>query len=1277
MSIRLKAALVILLIVFSITAANFVSSMFFTRHGLIEAMEKWQTLDCKLADKLVSTQISLLKSNASTVSERLRDARSKEEMVNIMKTQLEEFPDFMAFAVFTHDSKVAGFGDLPDSTDQLGNNPYLQAAFEGKSVISTSRKPLEDDTILVFHVYVPMEENRVLSATISGMFFRDLVSEYQLWETGSIFILDGQGTYLAHHNIDYVFERLNYIERAKTDPTLQSIGEFYEKMISCKEGVGVYSLQGKERVCSYRKVTASAVGWVIGVVAPIHESPQITMQRGLLFSSLLFLVIGTVVAVFLSNAVVLPFAKIEEQNRHLENLNDTVRLQSDRIQGEYERQKRVLDSMPLTLHLWNQNHCIFDCNEEAVNLFHVKTKEECLGPFLDFSPLYQPDGVLSREKAEYCLTRAFDDGKHVFEWMHQWLDGTPIPTEVTLVRIKLGETDVIAAYVRSLQEHKKMMLDIEQRDKLLKAGNNIATILLATTNENRYENSLLSSMEFIGRCLGVDRVQFWKNEMIDGEHCFIQKHQWLSEIGRQKTNVPLGLKHRFRDFPDWESLFSRGECVNGPVSKQPEHAQRLLHAYGIDSIVIIPLLLQECPWGFFVLNDCHQERTFTTEEIDILHSVGLLMINAVQRNEMTLNLRDTAVQLEKALEQAREANQAKSDFLANMSHEMRTPLNAVLGLSVLALEASNLDDESRANIEKIYNAGATLLSTVNDILDISKIEAGKFELIPSEYDVPSLINDTVIQNMVRIGDKPIEFVLDIDGTLPSHIYGDELRVKQILNNLLSNAFKYTMEGTVKLSLYCTREKDSVWLTVQVRDTGLGIRQEDMDHLFDNYTKLDTTTNRHIEGTGLGLPICKQLAEMMDGSIHVESKYGSGSVFTIRLRQKFVTDVTIGTDLAENLKKFKYSDNKRVQNAKLSRLHLPYATVLVVDDIATNLDVAKGLLKPYLMQVHCVTGGQQAIDAIREEKVKYNAVFMDHMMPGMNGIEATRLIRQIETEYAQNVPIIAMTANAIVGSEQMFLNNGFQAFLSKPIDISRLDEIVRHWIRDKEQEKEYEKKQSLANSQEQPKASNEINLSVFGKIVETNIDLEKALRHFGGDWETLADVLHSFAVHIPALLDTIKGVNKNNLTDYTIAVHGIKGASRGIFANMVGDAAETLEEAGKKGNLEKIMDYNPSFIETTQKLVEQIKDLLQSQGRVIVKAIKDKPDVETLAELLTACQNYAMDAVDAAMAKLEDYDYESDGELVAWLRENVDQMNFMQIKEKLTAVCSSAFLTSKG
>jgi signal transduction histidine kinase len=420
------------------------------------------------------------------------------------------------------------------------------------------------------------------------------------------------------------------------------------------------------------------------------------------------------------------------------------------------------------------------------------------------------------------------------------------------------------------------------------------------------------------------------------------------------------------------------------------------------------------------------------------------------------------VRLAKQQAEAEAVSQAKSVFLANMSHEMRTPMNVIVGFTDLMMEEEDVPDEIKTTLRKINTAGHTLMGLINNVLDISKIEAGKLELAPVQYDLASLLNDVMTLNMIRIQNKPITFKLNIEGAIPAMLFGDDLRVKQILNNLLSNAFKYTKKGTVTLSVVVkgitTNETvtngnttNGFDISFTVSDTGIGIREEDISKLFNDYNQVDTKANRAIEGTGLGLSITKKFIEMMGGEISVESEYGKGTSFRAKIRQGFVGDQLMGRETVESLCGMRYLDKKRQRQEKLSRLDLSYARVLVVDDFPTNLDVAAGMLRKYKMQVDCVQSGREAVDLIAAGEPVYDAVFMDHMMPEMDGVEATKKIRALDTEYARNVPVIALTANVIAGNEQMFLNNGFNALLPKPFNVMSLDSMVQLWVRDKSRE----------------------------------------------------------------------------------------------------------------------------------------------------------------------------------------------------------------------------------
>ena len=631
----------------------------------------------------------------------------------------------------------------------------------------------------------------------------------------------------------------------------------------------------------------------------------------------------------------------------------------------------------------------------------------------------------------------------------------------------------------------------------------------------------------------------------------------------------------------------------------------------------------------------------------ILIALGLLLSVALS----FLLLRLSAAKM-----QSDEENRSKSSFLAFMSHEIRTPLNAIIGLSEIQMR-KDLPPDTHTDLVKIYNSGSNLLGIINDILDISKIGAGGFRLVPVEYALPNLINDAVQLHLVRIGSRPVTFTLDLEETLPVGLFGDELRVKQILSNLLSNAFKFTQKGSVILDIRWKRQDNHAWLTFRVSDTGIGIRTEDLGKLFKEYSQLDTTINRKIEGTGLGLTITKDLAERMDGSISVASEYGRGSVFTVTIRQEIVDAAPIGGIAAANLKRFRFAEDQRGQNKNFERIPMPHARVLVVDDMPTNLDVTKRLLLPYAMAVDCVLSGREAVERIRGGAVRYDAVFMDYMMPEMDGVEATRIIRnEIPTDYARDVPIIALTANALTGNEDLLLSKGFNAFISKPIDTLRLDAILKEWIGNRRQEEEI------------PPVGGRAQTGLLAGRHMNGIDLQTLVTYYDSE-NTYLYILRSFAKHTPALLEKLRQAPEGDLAGYAILAHGLKGSARNIGANAVGNLAETLENAAKKGDRETVAANNEKLLSLAETLLADLNALLRSlYGEPGEKRLLDAAETTLLAAMLAASTRFDAMGMENIMGELESAEYASpdDAELVAWLREQLDNLEYGVIRDRLEA-----------
>jgi len=403
-------------------------------------------------------------------------------------------------------------------------------------------------------------------------------------------------------------------------------------------------------------------------------------------------------------------------------------------------------------------------------------------------------------------------------------------------------------------------------------------------------------------------------------------------------------------------------------------------------------------------------------------------------------------ELYNAKEQAETANRVKSDFLARMSHEIRSPMNAILGITEMQLEKEGLPPDMAEALDKVHDSGYLLLNIINDILDLSKIESGRMELTPINYDIQSLINDTVQLNVLRFENKPIKFILKVDEDVPATLFGDDLRIKQILNNIISNAFKYTESGEVEMSVSAevSGANNPVILVVRVRDSGRGLSQEQIDRLFEDYSRFNMEANRQIEGTGLGMSITKHFIDMMGGEINVKSELGKGSEFTIRIPQGYVDSSVLGKEGTNSLQQLyagRKSRQKKVSN--INREYMPYGRVLIVDDMEPNLYVARGLLSPYGLSMETASNGPEAIEKIKNGQT-FDIIFMDHYMPEMDGMETVKIIR----DFGYKLPIVALTANALVGQAKIFLENGFDGLISKPIDTRQLDSTLNKLIRDK-------------------------------------------------------------------------------------------------------------------------------------------------------------------------------------------------------------------------------------
>lgn len=603
----------------------------------------------------------------------------------------------------------------------------------------------------------------------------------------------------------------------------------------------------------------------------------------------------------------------------------------------------------------------------------------------------------------------------------------------------------------------------------------------------------------------------------------------------------------------------------------------------------------------------------------LISGMGVMLVNLsfylLMENPDIILLR----QIEKEKRKADEANMAKSSFLSHMSHEIRTPMNAIVGMTEILLR-TDMTQEQKEYLMNIKSSGTALVSIINDILDISKIEVGKMELTEDVYEFPTLLSDIrmIIQN--RIGEKNIELVFEVDKNLPQHLYGDDVRIRQIIINLLNNAVKFTEKGCITLKIEVKSQvNDEICLKVSVADTGQGIKKEDIQRLFNAFEQVDKKANKGKEGTGLGLAISSELIRMMGGKLEVKSEYGKGSEFFFTIYQKLVL---------EEVKKQKENETESMN------FTAPEASVLIVDDNDMNLKVAVGLLAPLQMKIEVAESGQRALEMIQQKK--YHMVFMDHMMPGMDGVETTALLRKIEGCSYEELPVIALSANAMKEAEKLFQESGMNGFVAKPIDMRKICAVIRKWLPEEllkyQEVSEYENNQSVNKH-------NRIEINKTKSDMEIpnleGIDKEEGIKNVGsvalfvnllGDYYRLIDVK---AAKIEQC------VEEKQIRDYTIEVHALKSVSRMIGAMELGEQFYRLEQLGNALDIEAIREETPDVLENYRKY----KEILAAYGTVeeSEKTQVSKEEVkECLYRMQKALEEMDIDGADEAMERLEGY-----------------------------------------
>lgn len=542
---------------------------------------------------------------------------------------------------------------------------------------------------------------------------------------------------------------------------------------------------------------------------------------------------------------------------------------------------------------------------------------------------------------------------------------------------------------------------------------------------------------------------------------------------------------------------------------------------------------------------------------------------------------------EKAKEIAQQANRAKSDFLANMSHEIRTPINAVLGMDEMILRESN-NPQIREYASDIKQAGSMLLSLINDILDFSKIESGKMDIIPVDYDLGILLGDTIDMIRSRAEEKKLQLELNIESNTPVHLHGDEVRLRQIITNILTNAVKYTPEGKVTLTVSGKKvSEEAVQLYISVKDTGIGIKEEDMGRLFDSFQRVDESRNRNIEGTGLGLSITMRLLNLMGSRLEVKSTYGEGSDFYFYLEQKQLDDEVIGDDV------LKYYENEKGKNSiSTEQFYAPDAKILVVDDNEMNIKVFLGLLKNHGMQIDTAMSGKECLALI--EKNAYHIIFMDHQMPEMDGVETLRRIRELKTNRSKDAVIIILTANAVSGAREMFLQEGFRDYLSKPIIAVQLEKMIQKYLPEELLLKNDLEKNDLGKKEEISAESVAESVDDVGTVQSENslVDWKMGKAFCMDDEEFYREMLQTF-LDSPSAMELIRFYEESDFENYRIKVHAMKSNLANIGAMTASDMAKQLELALKNdNNVSYVQAHHEEFMAVYENVVSEVRTYIE-------------------------------------------------------------------------------------
>jgi len=704
-----------------------------------------------------------------------------------------------------------------------------------------------------------------------------------------------------------------------------------------------------------------------------------------------------------------------------------------KLSNVHKFNRATLDAAPIGLTIIDDDLQVIDTNNATLEAFGCDRKEY-IEHFYEFIPEFQPNGDKSYEKAVEIINRTLNGENFIVEWMHYTPRGNLIPFEVTMTRTKYMGKFVALCYQYDLRNIKKITAELKNQSELLKVRLEqqelISEISRSFVSSSETKPLVKEAITRLGHYFKVSSVVIYQLDYTSGEASITW--QWSSDpefSKRKKFNtreiIKTSFPERLYDCVTVPIL----SCVNTAVNSNDVFLELL--AANICAFVCAPLYVEGHMWGFMAVEQNGKPRQWTDSEKNFVAATASTIAGAIMLDIYNTKLKD-------AVTKVTAASKAKSEFLSNMSHEMRTPMNAIINMTSIAQKTADVERKNYA-LEKIGEASTHLLGVINDILDMSKIEAKKFELFPVEFNFEKMLSRVVNVVNFRVEEKNQRFIVQIDKNIPQMLIGDDQRISQIITNLLGNAVKFTPEnGYINLNTQFLGEKDGdCILQISITDTGIGISKEQQKHLFESFQQAESSTARNYGGTGLGLSISKNFVQMMGGEIWVESEHNKGSTFA------FTIKVKRGKECESQIK----TENQDAEDA----INFKGRRILLVEDMEINREIVMMLLEPTHIEIDCAITGLQAVDMYIEEPQRYDIIFMDVHMPGMDGYEATRQIRSFEkkklsdSKIRKRIPVVAMTANVFKEDIDNCLEAGMDDHVGKPLDYEVILEKLRIYI----------------------------------------------------------------------------------------------------------------------------------------------------------------------------------------------------------------------------------------